>query len=131
MRVKKVTLGLVLALTAVILGTLIYNFSVGEGVLEGRVTIGPWTPVEPIGGSHPPPEVYTSRRIVLEGALFQKVGIPMDGTGFFSARVKAGAYSLTMTNCTFLGCSRVLPTTVTVKTGETTTVDIDIDTGIR
>jgi hypothetical protein len=45
--------------------------------------------------------------------------------------VRPGTYSLTMSNCTFLGCSRVLPMTITVKQGETTTLQIKIDTGIR
>jgi len=101
----------------------------GEGIIEGKVSIGPWTPVEPPGGSHPPPAVYTSRRIVLEGP--QTLEIPMNGTGYFHATVEAGTYQLTMTNCTFLGCPRVLPMTVRVDPGKTTTLKIDIDTGIR
>ena len=123
--------GLVLALTAIIFGALFYGSTYREGIVEGRVSIGPWTPVEPAGGSSPPPEVYTSRRIVLEGAWLQRVEIPMNGTGYFRARVKAGTYSLLMTNCTFVGCSRVLPMIITVRSGETTEVNIDIDTGIR
>jgi hypothetical protein len=103
----------------------------GVGVIEGTVSIGPWTPVEPPGGSHPPPEVYTSRSIVLEGPMLQRVEITMNGTGYFQATVKAGTYQLDMTNCTFLGCSRVLPMTVRVDPGGTTKLEINIDTGIR
>ncbi len=116
---------------AILAVSLFYTSSLGVGTVEGRVTIGPWTPVEPVGGSHPPPEVYTSRHIILEGTLMPRVEIPMNGTGFFTAEVRAGTYSLTMSNCTFVGCSRVLPMTVTVKQGETTTLQINIDTGIR
>ncbi len=103
----------------------------GEGIVEGKVSIGPWTPVEPPGGSHPPPEVYTSRMIVLEGPYLQRVEIPMNGTGYFRATVEAGTYQLTMTNCTFLGCSRVLPMTVHIIPGQITELQINIDTGIR
>ena len=131
MRIGKVTLILALALTAITVFTLAYAPSLGTGTIEGRVTIGPWTPVEPVGGSHPPPEVYTSRRIILEGTLLPRVEIPMNGTGYFTAEVRAGTYSLTMSNCTFLGCSRVLPMTITVKPGQTTKLQIEIDTGIR
>ena len=131
MKVTKAIVGLVLFLTAIIAGVLIYESTIGEGVIEGAVSIGPWTPIEPIGGSRPPPEVYTSRHIVLEGPLFRKLEIPMNGTGYFNARVIAGTYSITMTNCTFIGCSRVLPMIVTIRTWAITTVKIDIDTGIR
>ncbi|MCX6648920.1 MAG: hypothetical protein NTV61_05970 [Candidatus Bathyarchaeota archaeon] len=131
MRIGKVTLILALALTAITVFTLVYAPSLGTGTVEGRVSIKPWTPVEPVGGSHPPPEVYTSRRIILEGTLLPRVEMPMNGTGYFTTEVRAGTYSLTMSNCTFLGCSRVLPMTVTVKPGQTTTLQIDIDTGIR
>lgn len=128
---RSVALAIVLVLVAILGTTLVYNYAQGKGTIEGTVTIGPWTPVEPPGGSHPPPEVFTSRRIILEGSLFSRIEVPMNGTGFFRAQVRSGTYRVTMTNCTFLGCVRVLPLTVTVRPGETTTVNIDIDTGIR
>jgi hypothetical protein len=131
MRTHSIVLLLALGLVAILAVSLFYFSSLGVGTIEGRVTIGPWTPVEPVGGSHPPPEVYTSRSIILEGTILPRVEIPMNGTGFFTAEVKPGLYSLTMSNCTFVGCSRVLPMTVAVKQGETTTLQIDIDTGIR
>ncbi len=129
--------GLVIVLAAAVVGivaasALAYDIlRPGDGVIEGVVTIGPWTPVEPIGGSHPPPEVYTSRKIVLDGGLAQSLQIPMNGTGYFRSAVPAGSYTLTMTNCTFLGCSRVFPMTVRVDPGMTTILQINIDTGIR
>ncbi len=128
---RRVVHALILILVAVVGITLIYNYTLKEGTIEGTVTIGPWTPVEPPGGSRPPPEVFTSRRIILEGSLFSRIEVPINGSGFFRAHVKAGAYRLTMTNCTFMGCVRALPVTVTVRPGETTSVNIDIDTGIR
>jgi hypothetical protein len=131
MKTGNIALVLALGLVAILAVSLFYSSSLGVGTVEGRVTIGPWTPVEPIGGSHPPPEVYTSRHFILEGTLLPRVEMPMNGTGFFTAEVRAGTYSLTMSNCIFVGCSRVLPMTVIVKQGETTTLQINIDTGIR
>jgi len=131
LRTGSIVLALALGLLILVALSIVYSSSLGVGTIEGRVTIGPWTPVEPIGGSSPPPEVYTSREIILEGTLLPRIEIPMNGTGFFTAEVRTGTYSLDMSNCTFLGCSRVLPMTVTVKQGETTTLQINIDTGIR
>jgi hypothetical protein len=131
MRIGRIMLILALALTAITVFSLAYSPSLSMGTVEGRVVIGPWKPVEPVEGSHPPPEVYTSRRVILEGTLLSRAEIPMNGTGYFTAEVRAGTYTLTMSNCTFLGCSRVLPMTVTVKPGQITTLEINIDTGIR
>ena len=131
MKAGTITLLLAVGLAAILVVSLFYSSSFSVGTIQGTVVIGPWTPVEPIGGSHPPPEVYTSRHIILEGTLLPRVEIPINGTGYFTAQVRPGTYSLTMSNCTFLGCSRVLPMTVTVKKGETTTFQIKIDTGIR
>ncbi len=123
------TLAVLLLVTIAL--SLVYAPSIGTGTIQGIVSIGPWTPVELPGGSHPPPEVYTSRRIVLEAPFTPRVEILMNGTGYFSAEVRVGTYTLTMTECTFLGCSRVFPMTVTIKPNQTTTIDINIDTGIR
>lgn len=99
-------LGIVIAL-GVLLST-----QTGEGTIEGKVSIGPWMPVEPSEESHPSPEVYTSRKIILEGTLFNKIDIPLNGTGYFRAVVKADTYRLTITNCTFLGCQAAFPKTL-------------------
>ena len=131
MRISRVIYILALLLVLVTAFALIYSPRLGTGTIEGTVSIGPWTPVEPVGGSHPPTEVYTSRRIILEGTLLPRVEIPMNGTGYFKEEVRAGTYTLTMTDCTFLGCSRVFPMTVTVTQGQTTALQINIDTGIR
>jgi hypothetical protein len=131
MKASTIILLLAIGIAAILVVSLFYSSSFGIGIIQGTVAIGPWTPVEPIGGSHPPPEVYSSRHIILEGTFLPRVEIPMNGTGYFTAQVRPGTYSLTMSNCTFVGCSRVLPMTITVKQGETTTLQIKIDTGIR
>jgi hypothetical protein len=131
MRISRVLYILALLLVLVTAFALIYSPRIGMGTIEGTVSIGPWTPVQPVGGSHPPPEVYASRRIILKSTTLPGVEIPMNGTGYFKEEVRAGTYTLTMTDCTFLGCSRVFPMTVTVTQGQTTALQINIDTGIR
>jgi hypothetical protein len=64
MKIRRANQSLVLILTAIVAISLLYSSTAGDGVIEDIVTIGPWTLVEPIGGGHPPLEVYTSRRII-------------------------------------------------------------------
>ena len=101
------------------------------GVIDGKVTIGPFTPVEPSSGPKVPPGTYSSRSIVLKPWLGETIYVPLNEDGFFHAEAKAGTYQVTLSDCVFLGCSSSLPRTVVVKPGETTVLNIDIDTGIR
>ncbi len=102
-----------------------------DGMIEGKVTIGPFCPVEPPSGCPPPPGTYTSRQIVLTPDFGKKIFIPLNETGHFTARVKSGTYELNLTNCTFLGCEYSQPITVDIKPNQLTRVSIEIDTGIR
>ncbi len=100
------------------------------GLLEGKVTIGPLCPVEPcpVTVSNP----YTSRTIILRkqtGEFFTQIILQEDGS--FEAEIGAGIYILSLSDCSFLGCNRSLPKTVTIEAGKTTETKIDIDTGIR
>ena len=128
---RKILIATISILVITIALSFFLSMQTGEGTIEGKVSIGPWTPVEPPGGSYPPPEVYTSRKIVLEGTFYNKIIIALNGTGYFRASVKADTYRLTMSNCTFLGCPNAFPKTVSITSGKTTHVDIEIDTGIR
>jgi len=101
------------------------------GTIEGKVTIGPFCPVEPPSGCPPPPGAYTSRHIMLQPSLGKKIFIPLNETGNFEARVNVGTYVLDLTNCTFLGCDGALPVEVVIKKNQVTQLDIEIDTGIR
>jgi len=105
----------------------------GRGTISGRVTIGPLCPVEPC--PDPVPDVYSSRKLILQPLLQPErttpIYIQLNSDGSFEATVNAGIYAVNLTDCTFLGCNYVLPRIVTVRPNETTTVNIDIDTGIR
>lgn len=100
-----------------------------EGVLSGSVAIGPLCPVEPC--DQPVGNLYSSRSLLLEGESGGTSKLTLRADGRFYAVLPAGLYTIDLTECEFLGCSTLLPLTVTIKPGETTTVDIDIDTGVR
>lgn len=104
------------------------------GTLTGRVTIGPLRPVERIGEPTPtpPPELFSSRSINIFTAdgttLVTNAKINPDGT--YAVTLPPGVY---VVNIARAGIERArnLPQTVTITTGATLQLDIDIDTGIR
>ena len=100
-----------------------------NGVLAGSVTIGPLCPIEPCGASIG--DTYSSRNLLLQqpGGKLRKVLLQSDGT--FEAVVLVGKYTVTLDRCQYLGCQGVFPISVEIRDGETSTLDIDIDTGIR
>jgi hypothetical protein len=60
------------------------------GVVEGKVNIGPFCPVEPPSGCPPPPGTYTFRKIILQPSYGNGILVPLNETGYFQARVKVG-----------------------------------------
>lgn len=106
----------------------------GVGYLEGRVNIGPLAPVERADQPPPtpPPEIFAGRTI----DIFQPDGAtlvtkaPIDSTGAYRVALDPGVY---VVNITHAGIERTieLPKTVTIESGRTTQLDIEIDTGIR
>lgn len=132
---ERIVKAVMIVLGVIIVTVASYGYVTGPlaqyGFIEGKVTVGPFCPVEPPSGCPPPPGTYTSRRLVLQPSLGKKVLVSLNETGYFEARVAVGTYEVTLTNCTFLGCSRALPVTVVVKRNQISTVDIEIDTGIR
>ena len=100
-----------------------------RGVLAGSVTIGPLCPIEPCPGSSG--EVYSSRELVLQqpgGVLLQ---VPLRSDGTFEGIVPIGTYAIHLDRCEYLGCQGTFPVSVEIRDGETSTLNIDIDTGIR
>ncbi len=101
----------------------------GQGTIYGRVSIGPLCPVEPCPG--PTPDVYSSRALALQPERGQTINVKLNPDGSFRALVNAGTYTVSLTDCAFLGCRGVLPRKVTIAPNEATLLEIDIDTGIR
>jgi hypothetical protein len=125
------------ALLCAISGCVSSSAPTDDGTLTGNVTVGPLTPVERVGVSPtpPPPEVFTSRHlIVYEADGTTKVAdVPIRAAGLhgmYSVSLPPGTYVLDAPHAG-VGHASPLPLAVTIESGKTTTVDVDIDTGIR
>ncbi len=104
----------------------------GAGVVKGTVTIGPLEPVETPGTKTPvPPEVYEGRAIVFTGsggAYVKHVSINGDGT--YAAWLWPGTYTVDI-NHLGIDSAEGFPREITIHEGDTITLDVNIDTGIR
>ena len=100
-----------------------------EGTLRGAVTIGPLCPVAPC--LDPITDLFASRELLLERDGGEPIRVPLQSDGSFAALIPVGRYMVNLTDCDFLGCRDALPVPVEIRNGETTTLNIDIETGIR
>ena len=106
-----------------------------EGTLEGTMAIAPICPVEripPDPRCQPTPEMYAAHQVYVYDSAhsrFVATLIP-DATGHFSAVLPVGTYVVDVQHRA-IGGARDLPKTIVIKSGETVTISIDIDTGIR
>ncbi len=104
------------------------------GYLEGRATIGPLQPVERVGvpSPTPPPAACTSRGLVVysatSGAEVARFAFQPDCR--YSVSLPVGNYRVELDR-RGIDTSRDLPRTVAVVAGQTTRLDLSIDTGIR
>jgi len=104
------------------------------GYLEGHVNIGPLSPVQRVDAPTPviPPEVYAARSLNIMQAdgvtLVTNVKFNSDGT--YRVALAPGIYVVTLARS---GIDRAsgLPQKITIESGKTVRLDIDIDTGIR
>jgi heat shock protein HslJ len=112
---------------------LIY-YDTNSGIFQGRVSIGPITPVERPGEiTQIPPEVYESRKIMVYdksgNELIQQVDIDSE-SGWYVTHLKPGTYTIDI-NRIGMDSSDDVPQQVEIQLDITTRLDIDIDTGIR
>lgn len=104
------------------------------GFLEGRATIGPLQPVERVGAPSPTPlpAACTSRGLVVysaaSGAEITRFAFSPDCT--YSVTLPAGSYRVELDR-RGIDTSRDLPKTITILSGQTTQLNVSIDTGIR
>lgn len=103
------------------------------GTLAGKVTIGPNCPVEQAGNPcETPPEAYAAREfLVFNSTKKQVASFHPDANGNFSLTLPPGTYTVTSAKGGMGFMSKNLPQTVTIQSGQTTTLHIDVDTGIR
>jgi hypothetical protein len=103
----------------------------GMGVLVGRVTRGPLSPVGGIAGlpsSAPVPRA----RVLVSGPDGRQVKSAItDAHGEYRIRLPAGSYRVEMDPLPDGGWTKDLPATVTISGGRQTRLDIGTDTGIR
>jgi hypothetical protein len=103
------------------------------GRLEGNVTIGPIMPVERPGQTYEIPcEVYKARKVMVYDRSHDKLikQVDIDCSGHYSVELKPGQYVVDI-NRIGIDHSSEVPATVEIASGETVTLNIDIDTGIR
>ncbi len=105
-----------------------------NGTLQGHVDIGPLTPVEKIGVPTPtvPPEVYAARKLVVYQAdgKTEAARVSINGQGNYQVSLPPGSYVVDLVH-SGMDRGKNLPQTVEIRAGETTRLDISIDTGIR
>lgn len=132
MRIRIVLLIALAVATATIVSIVIltsYSSPQGDGIVSGVVRIGPLCPVEPCPS--PTPDVYSSREVILQPQFGEPISINLDSKGNFQAQVRTGRYSVTLTDCAFLGCDHALPIVVNIEPNKVAMLEIEIDTGIR
>ncbi len=110
------------------------------GSLDAHFFIGPIQPVCSANSTvGPAPSPYSSiGAVVSTSPSGQASTFPIVWTsngcevsGSFQASLDPGSYSLSLSSCTFSGCASALPRSSLVVSGESTSVDVSIDTGIR
>lgn len=106
----------------------------GPGYLEGRASIGPLQPVERVGVPPPTPSpaACTARGLVVidvhTGAEAARFDLQPDCT--YRVALSPGTYGVELQR-RGIDTSKDLPRTVSIMPGQTTRLDISIDTGIR
>jgi hypothetical protein len=102
------------------------------GYLEGDVTLGPICPVEQENVTCPvPPEAYAMRKIVVSRENSGEVAVvDIDSKGWYRVSLSPGSYQVDI-NYVGIDHSDDVPTRVIIIAGQTTVLNISIDTGIR
>ncbi len=111
------------------------NVTQGKGTLTGKVMIGPLCPVErypPDPMCKPTADTYKAWPIAVwsPNKVYKVAEIKPDLNGTYSLELPVGTYVVDLMNKQTFG-ARNLPATITIRAQETTTLNIDIDTGIR
>ena len=103
------------------------------GYLQGKVTIGPICPVETEGDPCiPDPSLYTSHKlIILTNSEMTVKQVDMDGEGNYRTELLSGSYKVDFTPHDIGLPGSFEQPSVEIRTGQTTILNFEIDTGIR
>jgi len=102
-----------------------------KGVLEGKVTVGPLCPVEPCSVSADQiAKAYTSRNITVfaQDKATIVYQMPLNPDGSFMVELDAGTYYVTVRPG---GIGDFPLQKAVVSANQTTSLNLDVDTGIR
>ncbi|MFH0978459.1 MAG: hypothetical protein V1837_04115 [Candidatus Woesearchaeota archaeon] len=103
-----------------------------QGIIQGKVSIGPLCPVErnpPDPNCQPTLETFRNWPIGVYSENTKVGDIMPDSSGTYTLDLNPGVYTVKLE--LNQGIGRNLPMEIVVKSGETTSLDVNIDTGIR
>ena len=103
------------------------------GFLQGKVTIGPNCPVETEDDPClADPSVYASHKLLIIGGSGNTVQeVSMDDSGNYRTELPPGTYTVDFVPHDIGRPGSFLPPRTEIRAGETTILNINIDTGIR
>jgi len=103
-----------------------------NGVLEGKVSIGPITPVQQSMPVPTPPEVYAARKVLVYDSEHNKLlyTVSLDDNGNYRIELEPGTYVVDI-NHVGIDRSSEVPKTIEIEPGITVVLNISIDTGLR
>ena len=103
-----------------------------NGVLEGKVSIGPITPVQQSTPVPTPPEVYAARKVLVYDSEHNKLlyTVNLDDNGNYRIELEPGTYVVDI-NHVGIDRSSEVPKTIEIEPGITVVLNISIDTGLR
>ena len=108
----------------------------GSGILEGKITIGPLCPVEkdpPDPGCLPTEDTYKAYPVSIwtSNGRIKVADLHPSLDGKYSVKLQSGKYLVRLDSPGHGPGGSSLPATVSILPDQTTSLDIDIDTGIR
>src|SRR5712692_7541025 len=71
-----------------------------------------------------PPEMYSTRELVLTSSTGTALSLPLNPDGTFVGQLPPGSYQVAISNCNFLGCNFPRPATISVMTNTTTSISV-------
>jgi len=103
-----------------------------NGVLHGKVDIGPITPVQQSTPVPTPPEVYAARKVLVYDSGHNKLlyTVSLDDNGNYRIELEPGTYVVDI-NHVGIDRSSEVPKTIEIEPGITVVLNISIDTGLR
>ena len=79
------------------------------GTIVGKVLLFSEPAVVNSSACKAPPEMYSSRQLVLTSSTGTVVSLPLNQDGAFVGQLPAGSYQVAISNCNFLGCNLPMP----------------------